>query len=81
MENVQNKIIFDWIDFSTDTETYSREAFENAVGDQFEAMMFDDNHEIPSFIWTLNYVCVLQNSARMINDISIKKVPRNPACK
>ena len=33
----------EWKSFSTDTETYTQEIFEETVGDEFEAMMFKDD--------------------------------------
>ncbi|MBP3950832.1 hypothetical protein [Bacillus suaedae] len=69
----------EWRDFSTDSESYSKQDFEALVNDEFVAMMFL-NDEIPAYIWTTNYVCVIQRSTRMIDEISITKIPRNPVC-
>ncbi|ADI00270.1 hypothetical protein [Salisediminibacterium selenitireducens] len=81
METLTDKLICEWRDFSTDTENYTQDMFEELVGDEFDAMMFEHaNDEIPAFIWTANYVCIIKRSTRMINDISITKIPRNPAC-
>ncbi|MFA9558614.1 hypothetical protein ACERII_15000 [Evansella sp. AB-rgal1] len=79
MKTSTRKLICEWVDFTTDTETYTQEIFEDLVGDEFEAMMFEDQ-DIPSYIWTTNFVCIIKRSTRMINDISINKIPRNPAC-
>ncbi|WP_374720886.1 hypothetical protein [Peribacillus tepidiphilus] len=73
-------MLCEWKPFSTDMKTYSQEEFEEMVGDEFEAMMFVGDDEIPSFIWTVNYVCIIKKNARIINDISITKIPRNPVC-
>jgi hypothetical protein len=73
-------ILCEWKDFSTDTETYTLENFEELVGDEFEAMMIEDGQTIPSYIWTTNFVCLLKQNTRMYNDISITKILRNPVC-
>ncbi len=73
-------ILCEWKDFSTDTETYTLEIFEELVGDEFEAMMIEDGQTIPSYIWTANFVCLLKKNSRMYNDISITKIFRNPVC-
>ncbi|MFC4319922.1 hypothetical protein [Litchfieldia salsa] len=73
-------ILCEWKDFSTDTETYTLENFEEIVGDEFEAMMIEDGKTIPSYIWTTNFVCLLKQNTRMYNDISITKILRNPVC-
>lgn len=73
-------ILCQWKDFSTDTEHYSQQMFEELVGDEFEAMMFEDGKEIPSYIWTVNYVCIIKENAKMYKDISITKIHRNPVC-
>lgn len=72
-------ILCDWKDFSTDTELYTQEIFEELVGDEFEAMMIEDG-DIPSYVWTVNFVCILKKNTRMYHDISITKIPRNPVC-
>ncbi|RXJ00317.1 hypothetical protein DS745_12355 [Anaerobacillus alkaliphilus] len=73
-------ILCEWKDFSTDTETYSQQMFEELVGDEFDAMMFEDGKEIPSYIWTVNYVCIIKENSKMYKDISITKIQRNPVC-
>ena len=81
MKTITSKLYCDWYTFSTDTETYTQDFFEEIVGDEFEAMMFaNGNLDLPSFIWTTNFVCILKKNTRLINDISITKIPRNPAC-
>ncbi len=81
MKTITRKLFCEWRSFSTDTETYTQETFEDLVGDEFEAMMFEkEDQEIPSYIWTTNFVCIIKRSTRMINDISVTKIPRNPAC-
>jgi hypothetical protein len=81
MTTLTRKLECEWIPFSTDTENYTQETFEALVGDEFEAMMFEgEGQEIPSYIWTVNFVCIIKRSTRMYNDISITKIPRNPAC-
>ncbi|WP_416148882.1 hypothetical protein ACM26V_21855 [Salipaludibacillus sp. HK11] len=80
MTTLTRKLFCEWRTFSTDTETYTQETFEDLVGDEVEAMMFEEDHEIPSYIWTSNFVCIIKRSTRMINDISVTKIPRNPAC-
>ncbi|MFC0558322.1 hypothetical protein [Halalkalibacter alkalisediminis] len=72
-------MLCEWKDFSTDTEIYTQAAFEEVVNDEFEAMMFEDD-DIPAYIWTVNYVCIIKKGTRMIADISITKIPRNPVC-
>jgi hypothetical protein len=73
-------MICEWKNFSTDSETYSIEAFEAAVGDEFEAMLFKENEEIPSYIWTVNYVIIVKRCSKLFTDISFEKIPRNPVC-
>ncbi|MEI5906800.1 hypothetical protein WAK64_06975 [Bacillus spongiae] len=73
-------ILCEWKDFNTDADTYTLETFENTVEDEFEAMMVMDGEDIPSYIWTVNYVVIIKRSARMYNDISFIKIPRNPVC-
>ncbi|AKS39729.1 hypothetical protein NP92_01830 [Anoxybacillus gonensis] len=73
-------LVCEWRNFSTDAETYTLEIFEEMIGDEFEAMMFEDDQEIPSYIWTVNYVVIVKRNTRMYNDISFTKIPRNPVC-
>jgi len=73
-------MICEWRPFSTDIKTYTQEEFEAMVEDEFEAMMFEEGTEIPTIIWTTNYVCLVKPNARIINDISITKIHRNPVC-
>jgi hypothetical protein len=73
-------ILCEWRDFSTDTDTYTKEHFEELVGDEFEAMMVEDGKQIPSYIWTSNFVCLLKVNSKVYNDISITKIFRNPVC-
>jgi hypothetical protein len=70
----------EWVTFSTDTETYTLETFEEAVGDEFEAMMIKENESIPAVIWTVNYVIIVKKCSRITNDIYFEKVFRNPVC-
>lgn len=70
----------DFKPFSTDTETYTQEMLEEVLGDEFEAMMFKDNEEIPAYIWTVNYVVIVKRSTKFLTDISFEKIPRNPVC-
>ncbi|MGG3841376.1 hypothetical protein [Anoxybacillus kestanbolensis] len=73
-------LVCEWRNFSTDAETYTLELFEEMIGDEFEAMMFEDDQDIPSYIWTVNYVVIVKRNTRMYNDISFAKIPRNPVC-
>lgn len=73
-------MICEWKPFSTDSETYTLEEFEATVGDEFEAMMFKENEEIPSYIWTVNYVIIVKKCSKLFTDISFEKIPRNPVC-
>ncbi len=73
-------LVCEWRNFSTDAETYTLELFEEMIGDEFEAMMFEDDQDIPSYIWTVNYVVIVKRNTRMYNDISFEKIPRNPVC-
>ena len=66
--------------FSTDTETYTQELFEEVIGDEFEAMMFKEDNEIPAYIWTVNFVIIVKRSTKFLTDISFEKIPRNPVC-
>ena len=73
-------MVCEWKTFSTDSETYTLESFEEAVGDEFEAMHFKENEEIPAYIWTINYVIVVKKYSKVLTDILFEKVPRNPVC-
>jgi hypothetical protein len=73
-------MLCEWRSFSTDSETYTQETFEETVGDEFEAMMFKDNESIPSYIWTVNFVIVVKKYSKVLTDISFEKIPRNPVC-
>ncbi|WP_045524658.1 hypothetical protein [Neobacillus niacini] len=73
-------MICEWKSFSTDSETYTQAAFEETVGDEFEAMMFKDNENIPSYIWTVNFVIIVKKYTKVLTDISFEKIPRNPVC-
>ncbi|MCM3575778.1 hypothetical protein LC048_10150 [Mesobacillus subterraneus] len=66
--------------FSTDTETYTQEMLEEVIGDEFEAMMYKDDTEIPAYIWTVNFVVIVKRSTKFVTDISFEKIPRNPVC-
>jgi hypothetical protein len=72
-------ILCEWQDFSTETETYTREKFESIVNDEFEAMMVDENH-FPSYIWTVNYVCIVTKRSKILEEVEFKTIPRNPVC-
>jgi hypothetical protein len=73
-------MLCEWTEFATDAETYTLEVFEETIGDEFEAMMLRENEEIPSYIWTVNYVVIVKKSTKFINDVSFEKIPRNPVC-
>lgn len=73
-------MVCEWQDFSTDAETFTLEDFEETVGDEFEAMMFKENEDIPSYIWTVNFVVMVKKSSRILTDITFEKIPRNPVC-
>lgn len=73
-------ILCEWQDFSTDTETYTIETFEETIGDEFEAMMFEGEAKVPAYIWTVNFVVIIKKNSRMFEDISFVKIPRNPVC-
>ncbi|MGJ7912662.1 hypothetical protein [Neobacillus sp. LXY-1] len=73
-------MLCDWKDFSTDADTYTLEDFEATIGDEFEAMMFKTNEEIPSYIWTTNHVVIVKKYEKLLTDISFEKIPRNPIC-
>ena len=77
---VRSMILCEWKNFSTDTETYTQEFFEQQVEDEFEAMMLENNATIPSYIWTVNFVVIIKSNSRMYHDISFIKIPRNPVC-
>jgi len=73
-------MICEWQTFSTDAETYTQEIFEELVGDPFEAMFMKENEEIPSYIWTVNYVVIVKKYSKVITEILFEKIPRNPVC-
>lgn len=73
-------MVCEWKDFSTDAENYTLEVFEETIGDEFEAMMFKEDEQIPSYIWTVNYVILVKKYTKVLTDISFEKIPRNPVC-
>jgi hypothetical protein len=73
-------MVCEWKTFSTDSETYTREAFEETVSDEFEAMLFKEGEAIPAYIWTVNYVIIVKRYSKVLTDISFEKIPRNPVC-
>lgn len=73
-------LICEWKPFSTVTETYTQETFEEVIGDEFEAMMYKEDEDIPAYIWTINYVIIVKRSSKMFTDVSFEKIPRNPVC-
>ncbi len=73
-------ILCKWKSFSTDTETYTLESFEESIGDKFEAMMMKENDDIPTVIWTVNYVIIIKKISRITNEVYFERIPRNPAC-
>ena len=73
-------MICEWKDIKTDSETYTLEEFEEAVGDSFEAMLFKEDEEIPAYIWTVNYVIIVKRYSKVLTDILFEKIPRNPVC-
>lgn len=73
-------ILCTWKSFSTDTDTYTLEAFEEVIGDKFEAMIMRKNEEIPTVIWTVNYVIIVKRLSRITNEVYFEKIPRNPVC-
>ncbi|OLS33699.1 hypothetical protein [Bacillus sp. MRMR6] len=73
-------MVCEWRSFSTDSETYTLETFQDLVGDEFEAMMFKDNDDIPAYIWTINFVIIVKRSTKVLTDVSFEKIPRNPVC-
>ncbi|MBO0960533.1 hypothetical protein J1P26_12585 [Neobacillus sp. MM2021_6] len=73
-------MICEWKTFATDSETYTQEIFEETVGDEFEAMLFKENEEIPAYIWTVNYVIIVKKYSKILTEISFEKIPRNPVC-
>ncbi|MDQ6597038.1 hypothetical protein E2K98_00465 [Bacillus salipaludis] len=73
-------MLCEWETFSTDSETYTLDTFEAVVEDEFEAMMLKKNEQIPSYIWTVNYVIIVKRSSKVTTDIYFEKIPRNPDC-
>lgn len=72
-------ILKEWKDFGTDAEFYTKSSFEKQVDDVFEAMCLEEGKDIPNYIWTKQYVVVIKNNTRMINDVSFIKIPRDPS--
>jgi hypothetical protein len=73
-------MLCEWKEFATDAEVYTQEVFEEIIGDEFEAMMFKEDDQIPSYIWTVNFVIIVKRSSKVMTDISFEKIPRNPVC-
>lgn len=72
-------IFKEWKNFGTDAEFYTKSNFEGQVDDVFEAMCLEEGKEIPNLIWTKQYVVIIKNNTRIINDVSFVKIPRNPS--
>lgn len=72
-------IMTSWKDFGTDSEFYTQTLFEKKLEDHFEALYLEEGKDIPSYIWTKQYVVVVKNNTRIINDVSFLKFPRNPS--
>ncbi|SES08847.1 hypothetical protein SAMN04487944_117110 [Gracilibacillus ureilyticus] len=72
-------IFYEWIDFKTDTNFYTKETFEETVNDTFEALLFENGKDYPAIVWTRNYVILLKPSTRMYQDITFHKIARHPA--
>lgn len=72
-------ILCEWKDFSTETEIYTKERFENEINDEFEAMIMDED-DFPSFIWTTNYVILVTKRSKIVEEVEFKQYPRNPVC-
>ncbi|MFX3622750.1 MAG: hypothetical protein ACE3JP_01570 [Ectobacillus sp.] len=72
-------ILCEWQDFSTETETFTQEKFEEIVGDEFDAMMVDETG-FPMYIWTSNYVCIVTKRSKIVEEVEFKTIPRNPVC-
>ncbi|UII57653.1 hypothetical protein LS684_09620 [Cytobacillus spongiae] len=73
-------MVCEWRNFSTDADTYTQDAFEEMIGDEFEAMMFKDQEEFPAYIWTVNFVIIVKRCSKAYTDVSFEKIPRNPVC-
>ncbi|WP_058305836.1 hypothetical protein [Gracilibacillus massiliensis] len=71
-------IYYEWIDFKTDTNYYSQQTFEEDVGDQFEAVLFEKEKVHPTIIWTKQYVILVKTTTRMYQDITFIKIARHP---
>ncbi|MGM9987465.1 MAG: hypothetical protein ACI35O_09580 [Bacillaceae bacterium] len=72
-------VLCEWKDFSTETETYTKERFEREMDDEFEAMIVDETG-FPTFIWTVNYVILVTKRSKIIEEVEFTKYPRNPVC-
>ncbi|MCP8968824.1 hypothetical protein [Ectobacillus ponti] len=72
-------ICCEWQSFATEAETYTRDKFENIIGDKFEAMLVDDQG-FPSYIWTANFVCIVTKRSKIVEEVEFRTIPRNPVC-
>ncbi|NHM32623.1 hypothetical protein [Neobacillus terrae] len=73
-------MLCEWKTFSTDSEIFTLDTFEDVIGDEFEAMMFKESEEIPAYIWTVNFVVIVKRCSKVFTDIYFEKIPRNPVC-
>lgn len=71
-------IVDNWKDLITEADILSQSDFESQINDTFEAMMIEDDKEIPTSIWISNYVIQIKQSSRMYKDLTFVKMPRNP---
>jgi hypothetical protein len=79
-------ITYQWVDFtifdlSSDEELhYTQRKFEEMVDDKFEAMELDEEG-FPKYIWTTKYVFSILTKNRLMGQLAIVGVPRNPQIK
>lgn len=75
------KIVKEWTDFSVssgrDSQSYTKEMFENVVGDQFVAMKVSEKGT-PQLIWTKKYVCPILPEVIEVTDNPVLIYRRNP---
>lgn len=72
-------VLCEWKDFSTESETFTQERFEKMVNDEFEAMLVDETG-FPQYIWTVNYVVIVTKRTKLLEEVELKKIQRNPVC-
>jgi hypothetical protein len=73
----------EWVDFTIvdlsfdEEKTYTKDSFEEMVGDKFEAVELAEDG-FPKYIWTTNYVFAVLRKHRFMGQLAMAGAPRTP---